>query len=183
MAEVSRLNELRNLVHALGAAGRGVAFALFLMLEEMDDNGFVSLARAKALCGEASTFGDVEVEDLLGLGLCELYRDGLAPRLRPCVWWLSRDPATTGTPRSFVYLVRAGMDGPFKIGRSTNVPDRVATLQTANHTSLRLVAQLPGGVEVERLLHRRFAPNRLHGEWFEPSPDLVAFVEEIGGRP
>lgn len=183
MTEVSRLNELRDLVHGLGAAGRGVTFALFSMLGEMDDDGFVSLARAETLCAEASTFGAVEVEDLLGLGLCDLYVDGPTPRLRPCVWWLARDPAAVGTPRSWVYFVRAGMDGPFKIGRSTNVPDRVATLQTANHASLRLVAQLPGGVEVERLLHRRFAPCRLHGEWFEASADLIAFVQEIGGRP
>ena len=33
------MNELRDLVHGLGAAGRGVTFALFSMLGEMDDDG------------------------------------------------------------------------------------------------------------------------------------------------
>ena len=28
--------------------------------------------------------------------------------------------------------------------------------------------RMPGGLALERLLHRRFAAHRLHGEWFGP---------------
>jgi DNA-binding XRE family transcriptional regulator len=39
-----------------------------------------------------------------------------------------------------------------------------------------LIAFVSGGIGVERFLHRRFSSNRLHGEWFDLSPELEDLV-------
>ena len=84
---------------------------------------------------------------------------------------------------SCVYFIQSVNGGPIKIGRSGNVDERVARLQTANAFPLRVVARMPGKVSVERNMHALFAKDRIRpdGEWFNPSPELLAFIREIGG--
>lgn len=86
---------------------------------------------------------------------------------------------------SWVYFVQAKTGGPVKIGRSAAPRARVASLQTANAAELCILATMPGGAAVERTLHTSFAADRVRpgGEWFRPSPALVAFIRELGGRP
>ena len=86
-------------------------------------------------------------------------------------------------PDSWVYFVQAETGGPVKIGRSANPSARLASLQTAHPHLLRIVAKMAGGAEVERAMHRLFAASRIRpeGEWFNPTPDLVAFIKEVGG--
>lgn len=101
----------------------------------------------------------------------------------PCEWCIrcrtlgELAAAHTG---SWVYFIRAGK-GPIKIGRSVNVGSRIATMQTGNAEELRVVARMPGGAAIESMLHARFAAARMRGEWFQPTPDLLALVAEIGG--
>ena len=82
---------------------------------------------------------------------------------------------------SVVYFVQAATGGPIKIGTSANVAARVAALQTASPTRLRVLATAPGGVALERALHVAFAAERLEGEWFSATPALLALVRELGG--
>lgn len=84
---------------------------------------------------------------------------------------------------SWVYFVQATNGGPVKIGRSATPRARVASLQTANAAELRIVATMPGGATVERVMHATFAADRIRagGEWFSPSPALAALVKELGG--
>lgn len=84
---------------------------------------------------------------------------------------------------SWVYFVQSSIGGPVKIGRSSNPIARLSALQTAHPHPLRIIAKMAGGIEVERSLHRLFAASRIRpdGEWFNPTPDLVAFIKEIGG--
>ena len=88
-------------------------------------------------------------------------------------------------PASRVYFIQACGGGPVKIGRSADPRARIATLQTANPDHLRIVATMPGGVAVERMLHRMFERHRVRpdGEWFNPEPEVLAFIRELGGRP
>jgi hypothetical protein len=76
-----------------------------------------------------------------------------------------------------IYFVQQGTDGPIKIGVSTDPEQRLRTLQSSSPQPLTLLAFMPGGVESERDLHRRFADGRLEGEWFRS--DTPGLADEI----
>lgn len=82
-------------------------------------------------------------------------------------------------PACVVYLVRAGDAGPIKIGYATNFARRLKELQFFNHEPLTALAVIPGGRSQEHMLHERFAHLRIHGEWFRPGVDLLAFVATL----
>lgn len=90
---------------------------------------------------------------------------------------LCHPQAAQRTP-DHIYFLRAGQHGLIKIGVSVDVAVRIAALQTGSEQTLRLLGTLAGGPEVERAIHRRFAGSRVQGEWFWPSPDLLAFIDE-----
>ena len=69
-----------------------------------------------------------------------------------------------------VYFIQAGFHGPIKIGVAHDIEQRMASLQTAHWQKLRLLGTTPGGFALERDLHRKFAEQRLNGEWFDLSP-------------
>ncbi len=79
--------------------------------------------------------------------------------------------------RSVVYIVGAAL-GPVKIGWSTDVYARVRDLQTAQHRTLFVHAILDGGRFDEMELHRRFARDRVRGEWFRLSSDLHQYLTD-----
>lgn len=79
-----------------------------------------------------------------------------------------------------MYFAR-GERGPLKIGTSANVPGRLETLGTRETGPLELLAQLPGEYSIERTFHRAFAPERVRGEWFQPSERVLATVAFIRG--
>lgn len=83
------------------------------------------------------------------------------------------------SPVGYVYVVRSEELDRYKIGFSISDPKyRVAALQTGCPTQLTLVAAIPNcSPAIERELHRRFEPSRLHGEWFSGTPELMAFIE------
>jgi hypothetical protein len=84
---------------------------------------------------------------------------------------------------SNIYFIRSGNDGPIKIGRARDVARRVRTLQTASAAPLVLLGVIPGDGKVERRLHRRFAANRIRGEWFRATPELLAHIDALTRPP
>jgi excisionase family DNA binding protein len=79
----------------------------------------------------------------------------------------------------FVYFFRSG---PFvKIGTTRNIKSRLQNLQISHPTPIALVGTIPGGVRVERELHRRFASLRVNGEWFREVEDLAVYIANLGG--
>jgi hypothetical protein len=79
--------------------------------------------------------------------------------------------------KGWTYFIQAHC-GSIKIGRARNVEYRLKELQCANPHKLTLLAvALDGGREAE--YHRRFAPHRTLGEWFEPHPDILAEIERL----
>jgi hypothetical protein len=75
-----------------------------------------------------------------------------------------------------IYFIHDDTASAIKIGYSTNVPERLATLQTASATKLVLLGTMPGSIHDEQRLHRKF--HRLHGEWFRITPELLHFIQE-----
>jgi hypothetical protein len=78
-----------------------------------------------------------------------------------------------------VYFIREKGTGCIKIGKTTDVRGRIKGLQTGSPQGLQLLAVVPGYTEVEERLHRRFAADRVSGEWFRPSSELLAFIDGV----
>ncbi len=92
---------------------------------------------------------------------------------------------------SATYFIRDSATGLIKIGKAVDLMVRIETLQGESVAPLVLVGYVSTkAIEVfpeerrerwrhtETLLHRRFAHLRLHREWFQPAPDLLAFIAE-----
>jgi len=82
-----------------------------------------------------------------------------------------------------VYFIQAGDGGPIKIGVTTDVQDRLSTLQIGSALPLVLLLEVWGGIEQERGYHETFAEHRMRGEWFAPHEDLLAFIEHLKENP
>lgn len=80
------------------------------------------------------------------------------------------------TPPLFVYFMQGESGGPIKIGKTTDVDARRAGVQTGHPDLLRVLAVVSGELDEEKRLHLRFRKSRLKGEWFKPTPDLLAHI-------
>jgi hypothetical protein len=78
-----------------------------------------------------------------------------------------------------IYFIKSEKTHEIKIGFTVQLEKRLSSLQTAHPSKLQLLATIPGTYEYEKSLHQRFANFRLNGEWFEPHPDLLAFISVI----
>lgn len=81
---------------------------------------------------------------------------------------------------TFVYFVDSDR-GPIKIGAAANPRNRLSGLQVGSPHPLRLIAYCQGTVELERFLHAEFAADRLDGEWFRRTPEILATASELTG--
>jgi hypothetical protein len=79
-------------------------------------------------------------------------------------------------PRSQVYWIRSGLVGPIKIGSARDVDIRLSELQVGNPEKLFLLTSAPGACDREKAFHRSLKADRLRGEWFHPSPVVLAVV-------
>lgn len=82
-----------------------------------------------------------------------------------------------------VYFIRAGENGPVKIGAAEDVAHRIANLQAGNPEPLKLLREIPGGRQTEAALHRRFRHLRIRSEWFEFHPDMLTCEVAVNERP
>lgn len=78
--------------------------------------------------------------------------------------------------RTFVYFFRTWDSGKIKIGFTSNLSRRLDQLESACGERLDQVYAFVGDRDMEQMLHRHFAEERLHGEWFEPSGRLLKFL-------
>ena len=70
-------------------------------------------------------------------------------------------------------------DGAIKIGRTADMPQRMQHLNRENDAGIQVWATVPGNNLDEFIFHWRFADDRIGGEWFRPSPDLVEFIATL----
>lgn len=98
-------------------------------------------------------------------------------------------PRPSSAPVHFVYALQEGLDGPIKIGRGRGNPlRRLDSCQTGNPQTLVLRGWLPRlsaseAEHQERTAHRKFARQHVRGEWFSPSPEVLAWVRGLERAP
>lgn len=78
---------------------------------------------------------------------------------------------------SVVYFI--GDMHKVKIGYTRSLKMRVKELWARVGCPLQLYATCPGGRDVERAYHTQFAASRLHGEWFERTPAIMAEIATL----
>ena len=96
----------------------------------------------------------------------------------------------------YVYFVQAGEDPAVKIGSTMELEQRLLALQTSNHRRLRLIGAIDlrksgypenlnrvkfGQIarEKEAEIQKRFAADRIHGDWFKLSTGLAKYIAEV----
>ena len=73
----------------------------------------------------------------------------------------------------FVYVMKAGHRGRYKIGHGFSPEVRLSTFLTGSPEDLSLTAQWEGGLQLEQLLHARFAAYKWKREWYD-LPEEIA---------
>jgi hypothetical protein len=82
-----------------------------------------------------------------------------------------------------IYFVRAGTDGPVKIGwSSTNTKRRHGALQTSHYVDLIILREVVGDKEDEKAFHRYFADKRIKNEWFAYDERMLSVRVEDARR-
>jgi len=66
-----------------------------------------------------------------------------------------------------------------KIGFATSPAERISSLQTAHYAELRTVSLIPGTMDLEVALHRRFSAYRARREWFRREGELARFLGRV----
>lgn len=78
-----------------------------------------------------------------------------------------------------VYFIQAESGGPIKIGKAVDPWQRLSQLQTGRHEKLHVLAVMPGGLDAEKQLHKKFAAHRVMGEWFMPDEEILDFIRRL----
>lgn len=78
---------------------------------------------------------------------------------------------------AIIYFVKGARTGLIKIGYATDFPARLKRLQSHSPDRLHLLWCYRSYASHERDLHNQFAEWRAHGEWFRPSPPLLAYIK------
>lgn len=77
-------------------------------------------------------------------------------------------------PTGFVYFMAMG--DFIKIGFSGSPEHRVKSFAIGNPYDIDILLKIPGSLEVEGEMHRRFDHIRHRGEWFQRTDGLVAYI-------
>lgn len=85
-----------------------------------------------------------------------------------------------------VYAVRL-TDGTVKIGHTRRFGDRLRALKHYSGQDVELLAFRPGTYNDEQAIHEALAPHRVElteraREWYHPTPEVMAVVNEMRGE-
>ncbi len=80
--------------------------------------------------------------------------------------------------RPCVYFVQSHEGGPIKIGYTTHLKKRLAKMRTDSPQPLNVLFAVDASMLEERGFHSIFTETRAHGEWFEPTSELLDFIAE-----
>lgn len=81
-----------------------------------------------------------------------------------------------------VYVIRAKGTNRYKIGFSTDIGSRIASMQTGSPFPLELIHEFEGTLSNEKAVHKMLASYRLHGEWFELTESALSFVMSLDSQ-
>ncbi len=78
-----------------------------------------------------------------------------------------------------VYIIESE-EGLIKIGLSRNPQKRLKSLQRQTRYKLKILLVIPnGGREKEKEIQERYKKYNVFGEWFEKSPEIMNFIQDI----
>lgn len=85
-----------------------------------------------------------------------------------------------------VYVIGSPKARPVKIGRSSDVLQRLRAMQPTSPVPLQILWIASGDSQLEAALHRRFRKQRVHYEWFDfqgvdPIAEVIRGIAEITG--
>ena len=76
-----------------------------------------------------------------------------------------------------IYFIQCQSTNNIKIGFTDGDPDkRKAELQTGSAAGLNLLFAMPGDRATEKAWHSKFSADRVHGEWFKPTGELLCRI-------
>lgn len=78
-----------------------------------------------------------------------------------------------------IYFIQNTETKHIKIGYSDNVRSRLSDLQISSPYELAILTICEGGIEVEKELHDKFNGHYVRGEWFNPSEELISYINEF----
>lgn len=78
-----------------------------------------------------------------------------------------------------VYFIQDIGTGRIKIGITKNITERFNKISNYNAGKLILLLAIEGFKKKEIDLHKKFKQYKHHGEWFEPSKELLDYIEEL----
>lgn len=81
-----------------------------------------------------------------------------------------------------IYFIQCNGDrGPIKIGYTSlkSAEPRLRHMETDNPYHLRLLASMGGGPAIERAIQKKFADDRIRGEWYRPTHSILEFIGSI----
>lgn len=82
----------------------------------------------------------------------------------------------TASSRSLVYIARNNCSGKIKIGWTIDLRKRLSALKSSSGADFHLIRTIDGGRRIEKWLHKKFAPQRIEGEWFRYHPDMQSII-------
>lgn len=81
-----------------------------------------------------------------------------------------------------IYFIQRDSDNCIKIGKSQDVRERLQSLRFRyRQSTLNLLGVIDGYTKREKEIHRLFAKFWIDGEWFEPSQELLSFINAHAG--
>ena len=146
-----------------------------------EDEHFLALTHGMQALADFAELRSVNFRrsvDLVAAQLRKAYERGYNDRLKDEIQYAMNATEERAARPAFVYFIQTAT-GQIKIGKACDVKARLKGLQTSHPVRLELLATTEGGKEQERRYHKRFADHRLHGEWFEPHPDILAEIERL----
>lgn len=82
-----------------------------------------------------------------------------------------------------LYFLQVEPFGPVKIGWTTGcVSIRMKAIQHSSPHELKWLGAVEGPRSMETWAHRKFAAHRVRNEWFNPTPEVMAFVKQSVGN-
>lgn len=80
-----------------------------------------------------------------------------------------------------LYMVAPADGSRFKIGLSAQPYSRITNLEVGAGVALKLIAVVPAKLSFEKYLHGVLDEYRVHGEWFDGSPRVMAVAGLLVG--
>lgn len=78
-----------------------------------------------------------------------------------------------------VYFIAAVDAGKIKIGKTTNMQKRMATLVTMSPIELKVLHTVQYDARLERRIHNHLKKYRAHGEWFYADKPVLDFIRSV----